>query len=158
MGHLFLVCLPRALMPLTRGTEEAVEGMWMYLNVAQYLLSTQHSASWFPTELVHRLKCCMYCIVCCWSWAVSGVLVLEYSEEFLFYTILWCYKLPSRVMAAAAALLFTLLSINQPQAGARPQTWLNKDKDSSSLQAQKYFKQKNKYSVSFELFITYVEQ
>ena len=60
--------------------------------------------------------------------------------------------------AAAAALLFTLLSINQPQAGARPQTWLNKDKDSSSLQAQKYFKQKNKYSVSFELFITYVEQ
>ena len=61
-------------------------------------------------------------------------------------------------MAAAAAPLFTLLSINQPQAGARPQTWLNKDKDSCGLQAQKYFKQKNKYSVSFELFITYVEQ
>ena len=58
--------------------------------------------------------------------------------------------------AAAAALLFTLLSINQPQAGARPQTWLNKPP--CDLQAQKYFKQKNKYSVSFELFITYVEQ
>ena len=60
--------------------------------------------------------------------------------------------------AAAAPLLFTLLSINQPQAGARPQTWLNKDKDSCGLQAQKYFKQKNKCSVSFALFITYVEQ
>ena len=60
-------------------------------------------------------------------------------------------------MAAAAAALFALLSIQQPQAGARPQTRLNKDKDSSSLQAQKYFKQKNKYSVSFELFIAYVE-
>ena len=164
MGHLFLVCLPRALMLLTRGTEEAVRececiSMCDGSAGSEYLLSTQHRAPWSPTELVHRLKCCMYCIVCCWSWAVSGVLVLEYSEEFLFYTILWCYKLPSRVMAAAAAApLFTLLSINQPQAGARPQTWLNKDKDSSSLQAQKYFKQKNKYSVSFELFITYVEQ
>ena len=57
----------------------------------------------------------------------------------------------------AAEALFALLSIQQPQAGARPQTRLNKDKDSSSLQAQKYFKQKNKYSVSFELFIAYVE-
>ena len=52
-------------------------------------------------------------------------------------------------MAAAAAPLFTLLSINQPQAGARPQTWLNKYEDSCGLQAQKYFKQKNKYSVSY---------
>ena len=61
------------------------------MNVAQYLLSTQRSAPWSPmflTELVHRLKCCMYCIV--WCRAVSGVLVLEYSgdSEFLFYTIL----------------------------------------------------------------------
>ena len=52
MGHLLLVCLPRALMPLTRGTEEAAAGN---VNVsqcsmcdgsagAQYLLSAQCSA------------------------------------------------------------------------------------------------------------------
>ena len=56
-------------------------------------------------------------------------------------------------MAAAAAALFALLSIQQPQAGARPQTRLNKDKDSTSLQAQKYFKQKNKYILCLLKFL-----